>query len=224
MRDPFHEDIEALDKLDAKRKAALERFPIKRIGDIKIEAPHWLADRFIEEGTTGALIGESGAGKSFIAVDIALSIATGIPWHGHAVVQGPVLYIAGEGRGGILRRALGWARVNDKSMGLIDFYVTPGPIDLSNDEAMEDVRFALEAVFLQVGKPKLIIADTWATSLGADENSTADTVRGLSALRSLAEPYGAAVLIVHHVGHGDKSRARGSSALHAALDMVHLIE
>lgn len=101
------EDIKKL--VEDWRSTALARFPIQRLGEIGVKASRWLGDHFLEEGTVGALIGASGVGKSFLALDFALSVATRIPWHGRNVVKGPVLYIAGEGRYGILRRARGWA-------------------------------------------------------------------------------------------------------------------
>ena len=50
------------------------------------------------------LYGPAGGGKTFAAIDIALSIASGIPWHGHAVEQGPIVYIAAEGAQRIVTR------------------------------------------------------------------------------------------------------------------------
>lgn len=214
------------EQLETWKAAALQNFPIRRIGEIEIEPPSWLGEQFLEEGTIGALIGESGVGKSFLAIDFALSIATGIPWHDRNVRKGPVLYIAGEGQKGIRRRALGWLIAHNlmEECQQIPLYLTPGPINLNNTECMKMVKCAIHAIFDSRDTPKLIILDTWATCLGADENSTVDTMTGLDALRTLVAPYGAATLIVHHVGHGEKGRARGSSALHAALDMAYLVE
>lgn len=221
-RDPFIEEIEKADRHLEARKKALEKFPIKKIGEIDLRAPKWLGYRFIEENTTGAVIGESGAGKSFIALALGLAIATGKNWNTRQAVQGPVIYIAGEGREGILRRVRAWAIANQVEISSVQLYIAPG-VNLTDPEAMHQVELALEEI-AEMAAPKLIIADTWATSLQADENSVSDTSKGLAALASLAAPYHAAVLIVHHVGHGDKGRARGSSALHAAMDMVHLVE
>ena len=47
--------------------------------------------RFSE--TQAILYGPPGAGKSFVALDFALSVASGRAWHGHEVRQGPVLYV-----------------------------------------------------------------------------------------------------------------------------------
>ncbi len=218
------EDIKKL--VEDWRSTALARFPIQRLGEIGVKASRWLGDHFLEEGTVGALIGASGVGKSFLALDFALSVATGIPWHGRNVVKGPVLYIAGEGRYGILRRARGWAIAHQYQAGLstIPFYITPGAMNLNDDKSIEASNLAIKATFAMMEPPKLFIIDTWATNLGADENLTTDTMTGIASLVSLTNPYGAAVLIIHHVGHADKHRGRGSSALYAALDMEYLVE
>ena len=43
------------------------------------------------------LVGPSNTGKTFIALDMAMSVAAGTDWHGHKVRQGAVLYLATEG-------------------------------------------------------------------------------------------------------------------------------
>jgi hypothetical protein len=222
MRDPLIDEIEQADRHIEARRRALERFPIQKIGQIQLRAPKWLGYHAIEEGAIGAIIGESGAGKSFVVLSLALAIATGREWNSKPTIQGPVLYIAGEGREGIIRRVRAWAIANQVEISSVQLYIAPG-VNLTDPEAMHQVGLALEEI-AEMTAPKLIIADTWATSLQADENSVSDTSKGLAALADLAAPYHAAVLIVHHVGHGDKGRARGSSALHAAMDVVHLVE
>lgn len=70
------------------------------------------------------------------------------------------------------------------------------------------------------GPPALVVVDTLHRNMGAgDENSAEDIAAFLANIdRAIREPLGCAVLLVHHSGHGDKSRSRGSSAIRAALD------
>ena len=49
-------------------------------------------------------------GKTFVALDMALSIAKGLPFHGLPTKQGAVAYIAGEGARGLLGRIEAWYR------------------------------------------------------------------------------------------------------------------
>lgn len=222
MKDPLIQQLEEADKAQEARRKALEKFPIQKIGGIALSAPKWLVYRFIEEGAVGLLVGESGAGKSFFGIAIGLALAAGRTWNGKPTHKATVLYIAGEGRDGVIRRVYASVAANKEDIQSIQFFIAPG-VNLSDPDAMQEVTLALEEI-AEKTPPKLIIADTWATSLQADENSVSDTMQGLAAIKSLAEPYHAAILIVHHVGHGEKNRARGSSALHAAMDTVHLVE
>jgi AAA domain len=80
-----------------KRPAAPSRFiRLSAMGDHP-PAVDWLIEDYLERDTVTQLFGDPGSGKSFIALDMALSIATGQEWHGHATKSGPVFYIAGEG-------------------------------------------------------------------------------------------------------------------------------
>ncbi len=223
MKDDLLEQVKAANRRAEARAEAVNKFPIQKIGEMKIEPSKFLIYRYLEEGSVSATVGPSGAAKSLITQDQGLCIASGIPWHGKKTTPGPVLYICGEGFHGAKRRVLAWAKYHHIDVETIPFYFAPG-VTLTDENFMDTVALALEAVFNGCAPPKLIIIDTWASALGADENSTADTIAGLSALTTLAKPYGSAVLIVHHTGHGDKGRARGSSALHAAMDAVYMVE
>ena len=44
----------------------------------------------------GAMFGRSGSGKTFLATDIGLHVAAGIPWRGHRIVQMEVAYCSME--------------------------------------------------------------------------------------------------------------------------------
>jgi hypothetical protein len=68
-------------------------------------------------------------------------------------------------------------------------------------------------------KPKLIIIDTLARATpGMDENCAGDMSRFISTCDYMKRNFGCAVLIVHHTGHRESNRARGSSALKGAMD------
>ena len=73
-----------------------------------MHTPEMLVGHVLECGTLAELYGDSNTGKSFVALDLAFSVATGCQWHGEAVRQGGVLYFAGEGERGLSRRARAW--------------------------------------------------------------------------------------------------------------------
>ena len=72
--------------------------------------PVWQVQGLIPEGALVCLYGAPGEGKTFVTIDLALSIAAGVDWHGREVKQGAVVYIAAEGGGGVKARARAWLK------------------------------------------------------------------------------------------------------------------
>src|SRR5690625_6900970 len=74
-------------------------------------AQPWVITDMVPAGGVVSLVGGSGVGKSFVAVDMACAIASGSEWLGYSVEQaGSVVYVAAEGGGGIDKRVLAWAQ------------------------------------------------------------------------------------------------------------------
>jgi AAA domain len=81
--------------------------------------PLWLVADFVPERSIAMLFGPPGVGKSFVALDLALSVATGRPWHGRATRRGPVVYVFAEGQAGAKKRINGWLKTHElKPLGL----------------------------------------------------------------------------------------------------------
>lgn len=191
----------------------------------EVAAPNFIVDSLIEAGAIGMLYGEPGVGKSFVAIDWGASVATGKSWHGRQVVRGPVFLIAGEGHAGLGRRLAAWEIHSDVRFGPAEFYVSEAPAGLMDAENAHAVAAAVEQLAVE-GAPSLVIIDTLNRNLGAgDENSAQDIAAFLTNVDiHIRKRFGTAVLIVHHSGHATKTRARGSSAIHAAMDFVLHLE
>lgn len=186
-----------------------------------IPPPDYLIDGIVELDTVGAAIGASSVGKSFMAVSMACSVASGTMFADRNVQQGAVLYLTGEGQEGISRRFAGWMQ----NSGII---IAEGNIQVSNTTIYLDADGAsklLTATEDMDQSIKLVIVDTLARHMTGEENSNRDMGAFIAALDTIREEYGCAVLIVHHTGHStDKSnRARGASAFYAALDFEFLL-
>lgn len=177
----------------------------------------WLVKGILERECLALLFGDPGAGKSFAALGMAAAIATGTPWHGHRAAAGPVAYIAGEGHAGIARRLKALELHHGLSLADAPLFVSRRAVPMLDGQAVDALAEELDAL----GKPPaLIVIDTMARALaGGEENSAADVGAFVAACDHLKSRYKAAALIVHHAGHGDKTRARGSSALRAAVDV-----
>ncbi|NCC58888.1 MAG: bifunctional DNA primase/helicase, partial [Synergistales bacterium] len=85
-------------------------FALQWIGDLPLVEPEFLVDDLFEADNLSLFFGESGCKKSFVAFDLAASIATGAPFYGKQTKEGPVIYIAGEGNAGMIRRREAWSR------------------------------------------------------------------------------------------------------------------
>ncbi|NVN97330.1 AAA family ATPase [Candidatus Nomurabacteria bacterium] len=189
------------------------------LGDMKIE---YLVEGIIEKNTTGVLFGESGAGKSFIAVDLGLSVAVGVEiFNNNLAKKGLVLYVAGEGYGGLKRRVKAWLLCNGQKIDdLKDFYLSKEPISFDS-EGEGVARVIEEGKRLEMdGTPvSLIIIDTLARHIEGDENSTKDMSNFVEAADKIKNAFpNSVIVIVHHSGLNDKGRSRGSSALKGAMD------
>ncbi|OHE66408.1 MAG: hypothetical protein A2001_19265 [Treponema sp. GWC1_61_84] len=205
-------------------------FSFVRYGDIEITPPRWIVRGIIEEDALGAVVGDPASGKSFLALDLAASIASGKQWHGREIVRpGPALILAAEGRGGLSRRLRAWEL--DRGVKLKDapIFISTSTAVLTEPEIMRKVGEAAGEIAEATGKPpSVVILDTWSRSLGEDENAAQATNAGFHALMNLRESWtttgtGTSFIIVHHSGLGDKTRARGSSAFRAGLDFEYVL-
>jgi len=178
-------------------------------------APSWIIKTVLPQSELVVLFGESGSGKSFVALDLCMAVARGAPWRGHRTKQGRVVYIAAEGGGGFRKRLKAYAVHHGLSlkgvpMGII--HATPN--FLLRQDAV-DVAKSVKAK----GPTSLIVIDTLAqVTPGANENSSDDMGLALAHCRALHRATGATVVLIHHAGKDTTKGARGWSGLRAAAD------
>jgi AAA domain len=175
----------------------------------------WLAHEVLGEAGIALLYGAPQQGKSALVLDLAISVALGVPWAGRPLKCGNVLYGVLEGAVGFRRRALAAEAQLGISLGkrLIFF---EEPVNLMKDE---DVLKVIKLVLIK--KCKLVIIDTLASSLAGegDENSNRDMSKFLHGAKRIAKETGAAVLIIHHTGRDpNATMERGASALRGNVD------
>lgn len=195
-----------------------EKPKTRSLADIlKDTAPtRWLIKNYIPRASLGMLHGPSAGGKSFLTVDIAMSIAVGKShWQGCKVRQGRVLCLSGEGQGGFVRRLQAWCQKHEVSEALLDVY--DQPLDLDTPQGLADLIAVIESL---PEPPALIIIDTLHCYYAGDENSSKDARAMINNLKAVIARYETTVLVVHHTGLGEgaQQRARGSSAWRGALD------
>lgn len=168
--------------------------------------------------------GDSEAGKSFLMLDRDLHIANGMKWCGRKTKQGLVLYIVGEGKHGLIKRVKAWH----------DHYGLPVsnniafrtiPTALCDPKAVDELVAEIKSIVTALNRrPTLIELDTVNRNFGpGDENSTKDMTSFVAGLDALRIATGAAISAVHHCGHGDKTRSRGSIVLHNSVDFEYRV-
>jgi len=211
---------------DADSSVSRRLFGFTRLGEMPpIQPTNWLIKPFLEANSLAVLFGDPAVGKSFVAIDMACAIATGRPWHGRRAKPGAVFYIAGEGLNSIRKRFCAWEIHHGVDLSQAPLFVSNHAAELYSLDEADKVSATIQRLAESSGvTPALIVIDTLARNFGGDENSTQDMSAFITAVDgALKHKFGACVLIVHHTGHGDKSRARGSIALKAGIDAEYLV-
>lgn len=190
---------------------------------IAMPPPEWLIDGVLPQGGLVTLYGPPGCGKSFIAIDMALSVANGCDWHGHTVRQGYPLYISAEAGTGIGKRVLAWlssheVKPSSAEVGWLteSLYIQP---------ESSDMTVLFERIEKELPRyPKLIVVDTLARCLDGDENLQEDMSRFVAGVDRLRTEFSATVIVVHHARKHAIDQERGSSALRGAADTMLVVE
>ncbi len=183
---------------------------------------------FAFEGAITTLIGESGSGKTFVALSMAAAVSDGREWHGCSVNGGSVAYVTFEGDA--LNARL---RAIKSSQGIgisnVHVLVANDPVSLRRRDGAElpssgeaSLQGALGGLIsgLETNAPpiRLIVIDTLRASLAGSEDDS-DTIAAYLRMvrRLLARVPRAGALLIHHSGWQDgetpRKRERGSSAL-----------
>ncbi|MEV8065291.1 AAA family ATPase [Streptomyces sp. NPDC085995] len=159
--------------------------------------------------TLARIYGPSGTFKSFMTLDIAACVATGIPWHGQTTRPGPVVYLVAEGLRGIRKRVRAWEQHHGRKMTGVKFL--PRPVQARDPEWLVLIEVCRRLA------PALVIIDTQArVTVGVEENSNSEMGVIVDRMEQLRAASGACLLLVHHTGH-DEGRSRGATAVKGAL-------
>ena len=187
-----------------------------------LPALDWVIDRVIPSQSLAMLYGPSGSGKTFVALSMALSIATGSPWFGRTCKEGPVLYLASEGKHGLSARISAWEKLYMSTAK--NLYVIVDVPQFLDPQSMEALVNTMEHALI---KPNLIVIDTLARHVvGGDENSAKDMGVLIYNVFRLIKKLDCSALVVHHSGKKNQKNQseRGSSVLRAAADTMIAVE
>lgn len=195
------------------------RFRLKSVREMRNRPrPRWLFPGILQERKRGLIYGDSNTGKSFMALDMGLSVATETAWHGRALLAGTVVYVCAEGVDGISARVDAWLSYHGLD-DAPDFWVIDDSPNLLERGDVADVITQVNQALDE--PPALIVFDTLAASMaGADENDGTDMGIAVEALKQVQRECGCTVLAVHHSGKDAEKGPRGSTKLRADVDTI----
>ena len=178
----------------------------------------WLIEGLWSAQAVGIIGGEPKSGKSFLALDLAVSVASGTPCLRHFVTRqcGPVLLFAAEDTHILRQRLEGITAAAGADFHSLDVHLITVPtLRLDHPEQQRALHATVAGL-----KPKLLVLDPLVRLHGIDENLAAEVAPLLGYLRSLQRCHRTAVVLVHHARKGAAHERggqalRGSSELHA---------
>ena len=182
----------------------------------------WIIKGWVPDLGVTMIYGESGGGKTFLALDIACHIAAGLDWHGHRTKKGISVYMAGEGNYGIRQRVASWCKAHNIDR-LDNLLISNKAIDMDSPTASAQIIKAVRE--LTTEDAVQITIDTVNNHMSGNENDAKDTRNMLNAVQIVGRALNSGMCLVHHTGNAieAKNRARGSSAWKASMDSQILV-
>lgn len=194
------------------------------VADVK--PPEWLVKDILAVGSCGFIAGQPKSYKSWIALDLLLSVATGIPFLDHFPIRniGPVGYVQEEDSLPLLKGRLDkvWPGKQADSIKKIDgqlVWEPPDPRDIPRIAAVVRQGITISDPAWQSwldeqmtrgidGEPfSLLVIDPLMMVAGEiDENRSQEmTTRIFRPLKQLCEKHGTSIILVHHMKKGEQT-------------------
>ena len=202
----------------------MQPFPVTRIAHIRpqLTRPAWLVEGLWGDQAVGFIGGTPKSGKTWLAIELAVAVASGKPCLGRYPVRrrGHVLLYAAEDTADDIKHratAVAAARGIDDLERLAVGLITVDGLRLDHPEHQDRLACTVETL-----QPRLLILDPLVRLHRSDENSAADLGHLLDYLRGLQRKHGLAVALVHHVRKSAAAQPgqalRGTGDLHAWSD------
>jgi hypothetical protein len=204
---------------------ANQPLPVVRVGEIPsaASAQRWLVEGLWGDSSVGVIGGAPKCAKTWLGLDMALSVATGTACLGKYAVPepGPVLvYLAEDALPVVRERIQGMARHRGLDFAAVEIYAITAPT-LRLDRDPDRTRLLETTRRL---RPRLLVLDPLVRLHGIDENHAGEVAELLAYFRKLQRQLDLSVLLVHHTrknaagGVAAGQGLRGSSDIHAFGD------
>jgi len=183
-------------------------------------APRFLVRNMLPEFGVAILAGQSRHMKSFLALLLGMSIATGRKVGACNVIQKPAVYMLNEGAAGFGARVRAWLQFNDIDH-VPNFRVIEQTPNLMNSDTADAF---IAAINEHQFHPGIIVIDTFSkATIGGEDNSTKDMAEALSNAERIGRHFNCLVLLIDHLGKDPKKGIRGAYTKLANADAVGLV-
>lgn len=197
------------------KRRGLELLSLKAVFELPEEEYRWAVDGLLISGGTSIFGAKPKVGKTTMARQLALAVATGKPFLGRKTRQGPVLYLALEEKRAELKSRL-------KDLGAtgeepVFIHAAPAPQDLA-----DELRAAVQRL-----TPVLVIIDTLIKAISVEDgNDYAQMTQALRFAEEIARETGVHIMLVHHLNKSEREGTDsllGSQAISGSCDTIMLL-
>ena len=196
-----------------------EPFPLLTVQDLgAMPAPKPLVQGIVDQGDLFGIVAPASTGKSALAVDLALSVASGTPWMGRRVRQGAVIYVALEGGRGYGHRLDAWEGRTGLRVADLPFRLIMHPLKLNSGDDWARLIASIRQAADELGQDiSMVLVDTVRRAFAGGENENTPWAMFVDSCDRIREATGATIGLVHHTGKDHSRGARGHSVFETDL-------
>ena len=230
--------VSAALEADTATPGAVDRFAVERwdaFRDAAPDNPNYLVDGLLVAGALGFIGGAPKNGKTWLAAELSVAVATGTPFCEHFGVprHGTVLYLALEGNRSAMRTRIGAISrthgvdpaASDSSLLNLHVSYKPRGFDLMDPAWAADLAAAVLAL-----DPALVVVDVLRAAAPRLKES-GEGANDFALIRNHLQPMlddGVTIMLCHHEikpsdhakGRSAGQRLAGSGALYGACDVL----
>jgi hypothetical protein len=202
---------------------SVEMLPVCRANQLEIKPPEqlWLIEPLWAHSAVGIIGGAPKCCKSWLGLDMAVSVASATPCLGHFAVKNPgpaLIFLAEDANSAVRARIEALCAHRRLDIQRLNLYViTASSLRLDLEHDQKRLKATVAAL-----RPHLLLLDPLVRLHRLDENSAADISKLLGFVREIQRTYDTAIVLVHHASKKHRAHPgqslRGSSDLHAFGD------